>query len=95
MENKLRHEIIEKLEKQLNLKNKNYGNSFGDTVRNYGDVAFLTRISDKFKRIEYIITHPDVDVADESLLDSIEDLSGYCILMLEEKERVYREDDKF
>ena len=61
-------------------KNHTYNDSFGISVRKYGLIAALTRISDKFNRIENLILGAENKVPDESLLDSLKDLGCYCVM---------------
>lgn len=72
------------------LKNQKYGNSFDLSVEKYGLISALTRMSDKWNRIENLILTHDNGTDDESLKDSLMDLANYCnmtVLILEEKER--------
>lgn len=62
-------------------KNPVYGNSFERSLKKYGKISGLTRISDKFNRLEKIITNPDIETNDESLEDTLLDLASYCIMM--------------
>lgn len=62
-------------------KNPVYGNSFGRSLKKYGKISGLTRISDKFNRLEKIITSKEIDTNDESLEDTLLDLASYCIMM--------------
>lgn len=61
-------------------KNKDYGNSFSISVNKYGIIAALTRISDKFNRLENLILTKEQHVKDESLQDTLLDLASYCIM---------------
>lgn len=61
-------------------KNKRYGDSFSKTVQYYGLISALTRMSDKWNRIETIILGRADESADESLVDSLTDLANYCIM---------------
>lgn len=61
-------------------KNADYGDSFGISVRKYGPIAALTRISDKFNRIENLILGGKSSVADEAIDDTLLDLANYCIM---------------
>ena len=61
-------------------KNKDYGNSFGNSVEKYGLISALTRISDKFNRAEnLILNREERQVKDESLIDTHGDMAAYCI----------------
>lgn len=61
-------------------KNNDYGDSFGTSVSKYGLIAALTRISDKFNRLENLILTREQNVKDESLEDTLLDLASYCIM---------------
>lgn len=67
------------------LKNEKYGNSFGDTIKNYGMISALTRMSDKFKRIENNILNNISD--DEKLEDNLLDLANYCLMSVIEVQK--------
>lgn len=68
-------------------KNKAYGNSFSTSVQAYGLIAALTRISDKFRRLENLILHPSTEVGDERLADTLRDLASYCLMTVMEVEK--------
>lgn len=65
-------------------KNADYGNSFSKAVEKYGLVSALTRISDKFNRLESLILHKEQEVKDESVQDTLLDLANYCIMTVME-----------
>ena len=70
-------------------KNTAYGNSFEESVLKYGLISALTRMSDKWNRIENLILHPSTDTGDEPLKDSLLDLANYClmtVMVLEDRE---------
>lgn len=75
-------DIVEEMAKTYEKKNADYGDSFGISVRKYGLIAALTRISDKFNRIENLILNDNAQVKDESLLDSLKDLGCYCVMTI-------------
>lgn len=62
-------------------KNAAYGDSFGISIEKYGRIAGLTRISDKFNRMENLILHPETDINDERLEDTLLDMASYCIML--------------
>lgn len=62
------------------LKNKKYGNSFEVSLDKYGSIAALTRISDKFNRIENLILSNDSGTADETVIDTLLDMANYCVM---------------
>lgn len=69
-------------------KNEDYGDSFGKSIEKYGIIAGLTRLSDKFNRIENLVLKGGGrQVADEKLTDTLLDLANYSIMMLMEIEK--------
>lgn len=73
--------ICNSLNDVYKLKNSKYGDSFGQSVREFGYIAALTRISDKYNRIkQLILSKEDGGDTDESLEDSLLDLANYCIM---------------
>ena len=61
-------------------KNKRYGDSFSKAVQHYGLISALTRMYNKWNRIETLILGRADESADESLVDSLTDLANYCIM---------------
>lgn len=69
-------------------KNADYGDSFGKSVQRYGIIAALTRMSDKWNRLEnLILSKEDNKVKDESVLDTLLDLATYAVMTYMEMER--------
>lgn len=63
-------------------KNEDYGDSFGDSVREFGLIAGVVRISDKFNRLKQLSKDgytPKVD--DESIIDTLTDLANYAVML--------------
>lgn len=73
-------EITKQMSETYERKNTDYGNSFAVSVQKYGLIAALTRISDKFNRMENLILTHNQQVNDESLSDTLLDLATYCIM---------------
>lgn len=77
------------MKEQLELykvKNAKYGDSFGKGVQKYGLISALTRMSDKWNRIENLILNHDDGTDDESLRDSLIDISAYALMTIIELE---------
>lgn len=82
--NKERHRaLIEQIHDTYLDKNRKYGDAFNDTIRKYGFISALTRMHDKFSRIESFILNGYED-SEESLVDSLLDLSNYCLMTVME-----------
>ena len=62
-------------------KNHDYGNSFEKSLDAFGLVAGVVRMSDKFERL-VSLNDPskDAQIASESLVDTLEDLSNYAAM---------------
>lgn len=66
-------------------KNKDYGDSFSESIKEFGEIAPLVRVSDKYKRIKTLTLDVDErEVDDETKADTLLDLAGYCIMWAEE-----------
>lgn len=87
-----RHMIICKELNELYLiKNTAYGDAFGKTFRELGVVSAVTRMSDKMNRIIALVRGAKEN--DESLRDSLKDISNYAIMtLIELDEQVIRND---
>jgi len=72
--------ILQKMFDTFAIKNKKYGCSFEVSVDKYGIIAALTRISDKFNRIENLILHNDEGTDDETVMDTLIDMANYCVM---------------
>jgi len=79
-------QLTEQLHELYKQKNDKYGNSFGISVEKYGLISALTRMSDKWNRLENLILNKDNGTNDESLKDTLLDLSNYCLMTIIELE---------
>lgn len=64
------------------MKNHDYGNSFEETVNNFGIVAAVVRMHDKMNRIISLTTGNEQKVDNESVEDTLMDLATYSIMTL-------------
>ena len=60
-------------------KNKDYGNSFDQSIDEFGLIAGVVRMSDKLNRLKTLINKPQSEV-DESLRDTALDLANYAAM---------------
>lgn len=74
-------EILAPVAELLKQKNTDYGNSYNESRREFGTVAFLVRLNDKFARLKSL-ANQNAQVVDESIEDTIQDIIGYCTLEL-------------
>lgn len=64
-------------------KNADYGNSFGDTIKEFGFIPAVARINDKLNRIKKMVKGEKMNV-NESMRDNLIDIANYCILTVME-----------
>lgn len=60
-------------------KNKDYGNSFEESIDEFGSIAFVVRADDKMRRLKQLVQN-EANVKDESFDDTVRDLANYCIM---------------
>jgi hypothetical protein len=71
----------EQMNRLYEAKNADYGDSFGESVREFGAVAGLVRISDKFNRLKTLLRGNAQQVQSESVEDTLMDLANYAIML--------------
>lgn len=69
------------------LKNTDYGDSFSRSVQRYGKIAALTRMSDKWNRLENLMLSDSIKVKDEAITDTLIDLASYALMTVMELEK--------
>lgn len=73
--------IVNKMAQTYKAKNSDYGDSFEKSIERYGEIAGLTRISDKFNRLENLILTKEQKVNDENIGDTLLDLANYAVML--------------
>lgn len=76
---KHRH-ITKELTKLYEIKNKDYGDSFGKGFKEYGLTMPCIRLEDKLNRLKSIVKNNKINVCNESLEDTLIDLANYAIM---------------
>lgn len=75
-------EIVTTMADLYERKNSDYGDSFGESVKEFGAVAGIVRISDKFNRLKSLLLGgKNQMVNDESVSDTLTDMACYCIML--------------
>lgn len=72
-------DITTNMAKTYAAKNHDYGNSFDESLDEFGLVAAVVRIGDKMNRIKSLIKK-EAEVKDESIQDTLLDMANYCIM---------------
>lgn len=65
-------------------KNADYGDSFSESFKEFGIISAVVRMSDKWNRIKNLAKLNKPQVYDESIRDTLLDLSNYCIMTVQE-----------
>ncbi len=71
--------VTEELRDTYERKNKDYGNSFEESIDEFGPIAFVVRADDKMRRLKQLVKN-EANVKDESFEDTVRDLANYCIM---------------
>ena len=79
-------EITEDMSNLYCNKNADYGDSFGQSINEFGPIAGLVRISDKFNRAKSLLSGNQPKV-NESVIDTLTDLACYAIMLRIELEQ--------
>lgn len=67
-------------------KNTKYGNSFSQTVKEYGLMVLCIRLDDKLNRAKQLLLRGEEGTLDESFMDTLLDLSLYTLMGVMELE---------
>lgn len=81
-------DILKEMQELYNKKNADYGNSFSETIQEFGFIPAIARINDKFKRIKKMVKNEKMQV-DESMRDNLMDIANYCVLTIIELDRPF------
>lgn len=79
-------EILQEMRELYENKNSDYGNSFNETIQEFGFVPAVARINDKVKRMKNIVKGQEMNVKEETFRDCLMDCANYCVLTLMEIE---------
>lgn len=75
-------EILDEIHDTYKSKNADYGNSFADTINEFGLVVAAARINDKNNRFKALVRGQSQKVKDENIRDTLVDLAGYAVITL-------------
>lgn len=87
------HKVATDIANTLSEKNHDYGDSFFDVYKKFGDQSTYIRLADKLGRMETLISGKEVLVKNEPLEDVLRDIAGYCILTLVSKTRLKQQEE--
>ena len=73
------HDAHKELQDIFVKKNTDYGNSFEESLDKHGLIAAIVRMEDKMSRLS-TLSKQEALVADESIIDTLKDLSNYALM---------------
>ena len=73
------HDAHKELQEIFVKKNTDYGNSFEESLEKHGLIAAIVRMEDKMSRLN-TLSKQEALVSDESLIDTLKDLSNYALM---------------
>ena len=78
--------ICDEMNKLYEQKNKDYGDSFSKSFEEYGLTMPCIRLEDKLNRLKSFNKNGNLQVKDESIIDTLKDLANYAIMTVIEIE---------
>lgn len=79
-------DILCEMRETYEKKNADYGNSFSETIDEFGFIPAVARINDKVKRVKNIVKGQKMNV-NESFRDNLIDIANYCVLTIMELDK--------
>lgn len=79
--------VLGEMQELYEKKNHDYGNSFSETIQEFGFIPAIARINDKLKRVKQMVKGEQMQV-DESMRDNLIDIANYCILTIIELDKI-------
>ena len=73
--------VLGEMQKLYEKKNHDYGNSFSETIQEFGFTPAIARINDKFNRVKQMVKGEQM-LINESMRDNLIDIANYCILTI-------------
>lgn len=74
-------DIQKELKEIYEKKNADYGNSFEDSLNEFGTLPTVIRLNEKVNRLKSLCVGKQ-QVKDESIEDTLKDIANYCIITL-------------
>lgn len=79
-------DILKEMQELYKKKNHDYGNSFSETIQEFGFTPAIARINDKLKRVKQMVKGEPMQVK-ESMRDNLLDIANYCVLTIIELDK--------
>lgn len=75
-------ETLNEMAETFYLKNERYGDSFTQTMDDYGLVTSMIRVTDKFNRMKTLYQNKELDEDDEPIMDTMLDMANYLVMTI-------------
>ena len=75
-------DVVKELTELYKKKNEDYGNSFEQSLNQYGLLPTIIRLKEKITRADNIFMNNKTAVIDESMEDTLKDIANYSIITL-------------
>lgn len=86
LESEAFHKVLKEMQEIYIKKNHDYGNSFSETIQEFGFIPAVARINDKIKRLKQMVKGEHMQV-NESMRDTFMDIANYCVLTIIELDK--------
>ena len=73
--------VLDEMKELHAKKDKDYGSAFHKSFEEFGVTAGVVRLNDKMERVKSLVKNGKAEIKDESLLDSLEDLACYAVML--------------
>lgn len=73
--------VLDEMKELHAKKNADYGDAFHKSFVEFGPTAGIVRLNDKMERIKSLVKNGKAEVKDESLLDTLKDMSSYAVML--------------
>lgn len=73
--------VLEEMKELHAKKDKDYGSAFHKSFVEFGATAGVVRLNDKMERVKSLVKNGKAEVKDEGLLDSLEDMACYAVML--------------
>lgn len=88
-------ETLNQMAETFYLKNERYGDSFTQTMDDYGLVTSIIRVTDKFNRMKTLFQNRELDEDDEPIIDTMLDMANYLAMTVAYLKSRERQQDTF
>ena len=73
--------VLDEMKELHAKKDKDYGSAFHKSFEEFGVTAGVVRLNDKMERVKSLVKNGKAEVKEESLLDTLKDMSSYAVML--------------